>query len=120
MKSTPRFRCLSFFLIQCSIASDSFVLSIDGHSRGSITRTRLVLASKSPHEQAIDEALEASKKFGATSPEARVAWEIAEEIENSIFSPCSKRCDPIPFQKESGDDSSCADSYKMLSDGDEN
>ena len=45
----------------------------------------------SPHKKAIQEALEATKTFGSTSPEARVAWEIAEEIEDSIFSPCSKR-----------------------------
>ena len=53
-------------------------------------------APKSPHLQAIEEALEATRKYGATSKEARMAWEIAEEIEDSIFSPCSKRCDPLP------------------------
>ena len=50
-----------------------------------------VTTRRSPHEEAIQAALEASKKFGPQSPEARVAWEIAEEIEDSIFSPCSKR-----------------------------
>lgn len=47
--------------------------------------------STSPHLRAIEEAMEATRKYGATSKEARVAWEIAEEIEDSIFSPCSKR-----------------------------
>ena len=61
------------------------------------TGTRLFLAhdsnnDKSPHKKAIQEALEATQKYGATSVEARVAWEIAEEIEDSVFSPCSKRC----------------------------
>ena len=48
-------------------------------------------ASTSPHLRAIEEAMEATRTYGATSKEARVAWEIAEEIEDSIFSPCSKR-----------------------------
>lgn len=43
------------------------------------------------HKEAIKAALEATKKYGAQSQEARVLWEIAEEIEDSIFSPCSKR-----------------------------
>lgn len=51
--------------------------------------------------KAIQEALEISKKYGAQSPEARVAWEIAEEIEDSVYSPCSKRCDPIIRQVKS-------------------
>lgn len=55
------------------------------------TTTMVLFESDSPHKQAIQEAMEASKKYGATSPEARVAWEIAEEIEDSFFSPCSKR-----------------------------
>ena len=47
--------------------------------------------SLSPHKVAIQQALEASRKYGPTSPEARVARGVAEEIEDSIFSPCSKR-----------------------------
>jgi hypothetical protein len=31
----------------------------------------------------IREAMEASKKFGAASPEARVAWEAVEEMDSS-------------------------------------
>jgi hypothetical protein len=52
--------------------------------------------SKSASKQAIQAALEITKKYGATSPEARIAWEIAEEMEDSVFSPCSKRCDYPP------------------------
>uniref|UniRef100_A0A7S3KYI4 Nudix hydrolase domain-containing protein n=2 Tax=Amphora coffeiformis TaxID=265554 RepID=A0A7S3KYI4_9STRA len=53
----------------------------------------------SPHQLAIQAALETSRKYGPQSPEARVAWEEAEEIEDSVFSPCSKRCDPFPSSK---------------------
>jgi hypothetical protein len=31
----------------------------------------------------VNEALEISKKFGATSPEARLAWEAVEEVDAS-------------------------------------
>ena len=41
---------------------------------------------------AIQAALEASKKFGATSPEARVAWDAVEEMDASdnryVFGAC--------------------------------
>lgn len=43
------------------------------------------------HHDAMQAALEASKTHGAQSPQARVLWEIAEEIEDSIYSPCSER-----------------------------
>jgi hypothetical protein len=55
--------------------------------------------SKSASKQAIQAALETTKKYGAQSPEARVAWEIAEEMEDSVFSPCSKRCDYPPARE---------------------
>ncbi|CAB9527373.1 expressed unknown protein [Seminavis robusta] len=45
------------------------------------------------HQEAMQAALNATQKYGAHSPEARVLWEIAEEIEDSIFSPCSERDD---------------------------
>ena len=55
------------------------------------TETFVLKDPPSPHQLAIQAALEVSRKYGPQSPEARVAWEEAEEIEDSIFSPCSKR-----------------------------
>ena len=50
----------------------------------SSSRAMTTLAAARPDSSAaIQEALEASKKFGATSPEARVAWEIVEEMDSS-------------------------------------
>mmetsp|Transcript_34655 Transcript_34655/g.84039 ORF Transcript_34655/g.84039 Transcript_34655/m.84039 type:complete len:157 (-) Transcript_34655:4414-4884(-) len=66
-------------------------------------------SSPSPHLRAIEEALAATRKYGATSKEARVAWEIAEEIEDSIFSPCSKRCDPLTRSASIGNKSTKKD-----------
>jgi hypothetical protein len=87
MKSPPGIFLLSYLLLQSTGSTEAFFVR-DG--RSSITST-VLFESDSPHKQAIQVALEASKKFGATSPEARVAWDIAEEMEDSFFSPCSKR-----------------------------
>jgi hypothetical protein len=55
--------------------------------------------------QAIQEALAATEKYGAKSPEARIAWEMAEEMEDAEYSPCSKRCDyPILVKNDDEDD----------------
>ena len=62
-----------------------------GNLFGAVTDDNIGGSDNSRHQQAIQAALEASKKYGAASPEARVLWEIAEEIEDSIFSPCSER-----------------------------
>jgi len=50
-----------------------------------VARTPTFLASTTRPDatSAIQEALEASKKFGATSPEARLAWEAVEELDSS-------------------------------------
>jgi len=69
--------------------------SFQFHSFYSHTSLPLFLTRKEVAQQAIHEALELSQQYGATSPQARVAWEIAEEVENSVYSPCSKRCDPF-------------------------
>ena len=66
----------------------------------------ILLASQNKKDyvsQAIQEALAAIEKYGAQSPEARVAWEIAEEIEDAEYSPCSKRCD-YPIVKNDDND----------------
>jgi len=56
----------------------------------SSSRAMTTLAAARPDSSAaIQEALEASKKFGATSPEARVAWEIVEEMDSSDNSAAS-------------------------------
>jgi hypothetical protein len=47
-------------------------------------RPSFALASSRPDSKAaVDAALEASKTFGATSPEARLAWENVEEMDAS-------------------------------------
>jgi hypothetical protein len=91
MKSPPGIFLLSYLLLQSTDSSQAFFVREGRSSITSTTRTTVLFESDSPHKQAIQVALEASKKFGATSPEARVAWDIAEEVENSFFSTCSKR-----------------------------
>lgn len=46
-------------------------------------RTPTHLQARADASAAIKAALDASKKFGATSPEARVAWDTVEEIDAS-------------------------------------
>ena len=47
-------------------------------SRPQLTKTFMVDTAK-----AIEEAMAASKEFGASSPEARAAWDIVEEMDAS-------------------------------------
>ena len=75
-------------------------------ARTTTTSPLILLASQNKKDhvsQAIQEALAATEKYGARSPEARVAWEMAEEIEDAEYSPCSKRCD-YPIVKNDDDD----------------
>jgi hypothetical protein len=86
------------------ISSEAFVPS---HKTTTTTTTSplVLLASQKKYHvsQAIQDALAATEKYGAQSPEARVAWEMAEEIEDAEYSPCSKRCD-YPIVKNDDDD----------------
>ena len=52
-------------------------------SFGVLRSTALFDTTTADSSEAVKNALEASKKFGATSKEARVAWEIVEEIDAS-------------------------------------
>ena len=47
------------------------------------TSTALFSTVRPDASKAIKAALDASKKYGATSPEARVAWDIVEEMDAS-------------------------------------
>ena len=55
---------------------------------------KLFITRREKVKEAIEDALEMTRIYGPQSSEARVAWEIAEEVEDNIYSPCSKRCDP--------------------------
>ena len=64
----------------------SFILcaSVNGFIAPNTPRTSFVLkGSRADSSEAISAALEASKKFGATSKEAKLAWEIVEDIDAS-------------------------------------
>jgi hypothetical protein len=41
------------------------------------------LCARADSSELIQQALKASKKFGASSPEARLAWETVEEVDSS-------------------------------------
>ena len=45
--------------------------------------TRLNSVARPDSSAAIEAAMAATKKYGATSPEARMAWEAVEEIDSS-------------------------------------
>ena len=67
----------ALILLTGASAASAFVPS-PSSGRGTTT-----LAARPDASSAIQEALEASKKFGPTSPEARVAWDIVEEMDAS-------------------------------------
>lgn len=46
-------------------------------------RHATALSERVDSSEAIQAALEASKKYGASSPEARVLWDIVEEMDSS-------------------------------------
>lgn len=52
-----------------------------GGFRSKMTRLSMS-SSRVDSSEAVKAALEASKKYGATSPEARVAWDIVEEMDS--------------------------------------
>jgi len=75
---------------QLSIMKLSALIVLAGASAASAfvpsassSRAATTLAARPDASAAIKEALEASKKFGATSSEARVAWDIVEEMDSS-------------------------------------
>jgi hypothetical protein len=47
------------------------------------TKSTMALFDRVDSSDLVKEALEISKKFGASSPEARLAWETVEEVEAS-------------------------------------
>lgn len=47
------------------------------------SRTLLEATTRPDATSAVQEAMEATKKFGPTSKEARVAWDIVEEMDSS-------------------------------------
>jgi hypothetical protein len=69
---------LSIFLLLAAVATtEGFAPS----SKPVLTTT--LFNTRADTSELIKEALEASKKYGAASPEARVAWEAVEEVDAS-------------------------------------
>jgi CP12 domain len=66
--------------VACSTASAFMGVVAPGLA---VVRTPTHLQARADASAAIKAALDASKKFGATSPEARVAWDTVEEIDAS-------------------------------------
>lgn len=60
-------------------AGSAFVPS----SMNSMPRHATTLSERVDSSEAIQAALEASKKYGAASPEARVLWDIVEEMDSA-------------------------------------
>lgn len=59
--------------------------SVSGFAPNAVqTRHSFVLKAHADSSKAIDEAMRLSKEFGSASPEARVAWDIVEEIDASF------------------------------------
>mmetsp|Transcript_1164 Transcript_1164/g.1902 ORF Transcript_1164/g.1902 Transcript_1164/m.1902 type:complete len:206 (-) Transcript_1164:109-726(-) len=59
-------------------------------SPNNVWGTTTALSSRVDSSDAVKAALEASEKYGATSPEARIAWETVEEMDSSDNSAASK------------------------------
>jgi hypothetical protein len=67
--------CLSIALL--AVSAQAFAPAPFG------VRSKTQLAVKTDSSALVKEALEISKKFGASSAEARLAWETVEEIDSS-------------------------------------
>ena len=65
-------------LFAALVATTTAFAPISMSSRPQLTKTFMVDTAK-----AIEEAMAASKEFGASSPEARAAWDIVEEMDAS-------------------------------------
>lgn len=75
---------LSFALLNISNATNAFMLSARTGSNVVRFGAETALNLQRPDSSdAVQEALEASRKFGPTSSEARIAWEVVEEIDAS-------------------------------------
>ena len=57
--------------------------SAQAFSPRSISPRSTQLAARVDSSSLVEEALAASKKYGASSPEARLAWEAVEEVDAS-------------------------------------
>ena len=68
-----------------TIAFTLFAAAAEAFSPSSLNArtSSALLASRIDSSDLVAEALEISKKFGATSPEARLAWEAVEEVDAS-------------------------------------
>jgi hypothetical protein len=60
-----------------------FAFSVEGFAPLYQPRQSTQLYSRVDSSALVKEALEISKKFGASSPEARLAWEAVEEVDAS-------------------------------------
>lgn len=70
---------LSFSLfVLLGASANAFVTNTNGFGRPSFGLSMSVDSS-----DAVKAAMEASEKFGKTSPEARMAWELVEELDAS-------------------------------------
>merc|ERR1719297_152631 len=76
---------LLLFVITLSSTSTvtSFTAKITRHGRIFIHKFSTKLQSRADSSDSVRKALEASKKYGASSKEARLAWEEVEEIDSS-------------------------------------
>ena len=63
--------------------SFALLVAAKAFSPSTIMRPRTLLAARADSASLVEEALAASKKFGASSPEARLAWEAVEEVSAS-------------------------------------
>lgn len=79
------------YLLASSTASAFTVTPLSPASAvASRSVTSLYAEGRPDSSKAVAAALEASKKFGATSPEARIAWEAVEDMDSSDNSAATK------------------------------
>jgi len=71
------------------IASHSFSTSSSSAGLFATSRRDVV-------QQAIEDALTITQQYGSQSSQAQIAWELAEEVENSVYSPCAHRAELHP------------------------
>merc|ERR1719356_1207 len=72
-----------FIFITLISTASSFTARTDLNIVSSQKLSFLALQARVDSSDAVTKALEASKKFGAASKEARLAWETVEEIDSS-------------------------------------
>ena len=96
LRTTTTFPILCSILLSLPLSLQAFHPMITSHSFSTTSSSSTGLFATSRRDvvkQAIKDALTITQQYGSQSSQAQIAWELAEEVENSVYSPCAHRAD---------------------------